>query len=436
MVRFEEFHSPWSTFDMVLSKFYRSVVLKHKSSCTPRQSWLKGSLASTLLLGASLSVLGADSSIDQTPMPVSVEKAFDHFQVERPVLIDHAGDGSGRLFIGSQLGTIYVLPSVTSKDEPTTFLEIEPQVSYKEKQNEEGLLGLAFHPKFKTNGQFFVYYTTTVEPNTSYISRFKVSSSDPNVADPKSEEILMKIKQPFWNHNGGTIVFGPDGFLYIALGDGGNANDPLLSAQDTSTVLGKILRIDVDKKDPGLGYAIPRDNPYARLKGARPEIYATGLRNPWRMSFDRENGELYIADVGQNLWEEINVGKLGGNYGWSIREATHPFAESASNSSPMIEPVFEYPHTPDWGKSITGGNVYRGKQIDALKGFYLYGDYVSGKLWALKLDPETKKTIANRPIAWESALPIVTFGEDEAGEVYFTSTASGGIIYRFADGKN
>ena len=421
---------------MVLSTLVGSVAKSLRLACSGRESLIAVALLSGVMPVMSSPSVGADYTVDQTPMPVSVEKAFDHFQVERPVLIDHAGDGSGRLFIGSQLGTIYVLPSVASKDEPTAFLEIEPLVSYKEKQNEEGLLGLAFHPKYKTNGQFFVYYTTTVEPNTSYVSRFKVSPSDPNVADPKSEEILMKVKQPFWNHNGGTIAFGPDGFLYIALGDGGNARDPLLSAQDTSTVLGKILRIDVDKKDPGLAYAIPRDNPYATLEGARPEIYATGLRNVWRMSFDRESGQLYIADVGQDLWEEINLGKLGGNYGWSVREATHPFAESASNSSPLIEPIWEYPHNADWGKSITGGNVYRGKQIDALKGFYLYGDYVTGKLWALKVDPETKQTVANRPIAWPSALPIVTFGEDESGEVYFTSTASGGIIYRFADIKD
>jgi len=379
---------------------------------------------------------GAEFSINQSPLPVGVEKAFDHFQVERPILIDHAGDGSARLFIASQLGMIYVLPSVTSQEEPTLFLDIFPQVSYQEKQNEEGLLGMAFHPKYETNGQFFVYYTTTVEPNVSYVSRFKVLADNPNVADPKSEEILMKIKQPFWNHNGGTIAFGPDGFLYIALGDGGNSKDPLLSAQDTSTVLGKILRIDIDKKDPGLAYAIPRDNPFARTPNARPEIYATGLRNVWRMSFDRETGVMYFADVGQDLWEEINIGKLGGNYGWSIREGAHPFSGTSKETSTFIDPVWEYPHEANWGKSITGGNVYRGKQIDALKGYYLYGDYVTGKLWALKIDPKTNQALENRPIVWPSAMPMVTFGEDEAGEVYFTSTASGGIIYRFTDIKN
>jgi len=379
---------------------------------------------------------GADFSVDQTPLPVGIEKAFDHFQIERPVLIDHAADGSGRLFIGSQLGTIHVLPSVASQEEPTVFLDILSRVTYKETQNEEGLLGMAFHPQYKTNGQFFVYYTTAVEPNMSYVSRFKVSATDSNVADPKSEEILMKIKQPFWNHNGGTIAFGPDGFLYIALGDGGNSRDPLLSAQDTSTVLGKILRIDIDKKDPGLAYAIPRDNPYAQTPDARQEIYATGLRNVWRMSFDRETGVMYIADVGQDLWEEINIGKLGGNYGWSIREAAHPFSGAAKVNTTLIDPVWEYPHEEKWGKSITGGNVYRGKKIGALKGYYLYGDYVTGKLWGLKIDPKTNKALENRPIVWPSAMPMVTFGEDEAGEVYFTSTASGGIIYRFTEGKN
>jgi quinoprotein glucose dehydrogenase len=300
------------------------------------------------------------------------------------------------------------------------FLDIESKVVYKDKQNEEGLLGLAFHPKYKKNGEFIVYYTTTSAPHTSFVSRFRVSKDDPDHAESSSEEVLLRIPQPFWNHNGGTVAFGPDGYLYIALGDGGKANDPQMNGQNLNTLLGSVLRIDVDRKGRGLKYGIPRDNPFVNQKGlARPEIWAYGVRNIWRLSFDRKTGTCWAGDVGQNIWEEINILVRGGNYGWNIREANHNFGLTGIGANKVfIDPIWEYDHKI--GKSITGGHVYRGQKTPQLNGHYIYGDYVTGLIWGLKYDEKSKKVLANRPISGLK-LPIMSFGEDQAGEIYFTT---------------
>ncbi len=369
--------------------------------------------------------------VDQSPLAVRVERAFPNLQIDRPVVVTHAGDGSNRVFVAGQRGKIFSFPSDQQVTAADLFFDLESRVTYQDNQNEEGLLGLAFHPDFEKNGEFFVYYTTRAEEHLSVISRFK-TTSDHRQAVLDSEQVLLTIKQPYWNHNGGTLEFGPDGYLYIALGDGGLANDPLKSAQDLSSWLGKVLRIDVDHTSPGLAYGIPADNPFVNTPNARPEIYAYGFRNPWRISFDRQTGQLWCADVGQDLWEEINLVTKGGNYGWSRREATHPFGPNPADANPaMQEPIWEYPHEEAWGKSITGGQVYRGPAQPQLNGYYLYGDYVSGKLWALKVDAASGQVTENRPIAWPPSLPVVTFGEDEAGEVYFTTVTSGGRLFRF-----
>ena len=265
----------------------------------------------------------------------------------------------------------------------------------------------------------------------SVISSFRVSKDDPNRADPNSEVVIMRVKQPFWNHNGGTIIFGPDGYLYIALGDGGSADDPRGNGQNLKTLLGTILRIDVNRKSRRRNYAIPRDNPFVRRpRNARPEIWAYGLRNVWRMAFDRKTGKLWAGDVGQKLWEEINIITKGGNYGWNLREAKHPFGPNGSGPRKgLIDPIWEYSHTI--GKSITGGHVYRGKRLPALAGKYLYADYVSGQIWALKYDAKKKRVTGNRPILGNK-MPVITFGEDEEGEVYFCIVSpTGKGIYRF-----
>lgn len=366
-----------------------------------------------------------------TPLAVRPVRAFPGLKIELPVVIGNAGDGSNRLFVCGQKGVVYVMPNDPKVEEPAVFLNISDHVVYKQNENEEGLLGMAFHPKYKENGEFFLYYNTTDKPHTTVVSRFKVSKDDPNKADPKSEEELLRIPQPYWNHNGGTLAFGPDGYLYIGLGDGGAANDPHGNGQNLNTWLGSILRIDIDKKDEGKKYAVPKDNPFVGKEKAQPEIYAYGFRNIWRMSFDRETGHLWAADVGQNLWEEIDIVVKGGNYGWNLREGLHKFGDKGSEARPdLIEPIWEYHH--DLGKSITGGYVYRGKKVPALAGCYLYADYVSGKMWALKYDEKANKVVANYALQDEK-MPIITYGEDEQGEVYCSDMF--GFIYRFEEAK-
>ena len=365
-------------------------------------------------------------AVEDTPSDLEVVKTFTNFRINRPILLTNAGDSSNRVFIPSQLGTIYVLPNDPSVEEPQVFMDISDRVVYEDKQNEKGFLGLAFHPKFRENGEFFVYYTPTdTKPHTTVVSRFRVSSDDPNKADPNSEERLLVVDQPFWNHEGGTVVFGPDGYLYIALGDGGLANDPYKNGQNLNTLLGKILRIDVDHKDEGKPYAIPKDNPFEGQDGKRGEIWAYGMRNPWRIAFDRQTGTLWCGDVGQDLWEEIDLIEKGGNYGWNKREGFHKFgAAGAEASAEFVEPIWEYHH--ETGKSITGGHVYRGQKFPELVGCYLYADYVSGKVWALKYDEAAKKVVANYSISG-NVMPIMSFGEDEQGESYYT-TDTGSIF--------
>ena len=342
----------------------------------------------------------------------------------RPIVLTHAGDGSNRIFVATQRGVIHVFENRQSVKKTKVFLDIELKVVYNDKKNEEGLLGFAFHPKYRQNGYFFIYYTARDAEHTSVISRFRVSKDDPNRADAKFEAEVMRIKQPFWNHNGGTIAFGPDGYLYVGLGDGGSAKDPLGNGQNKATLLGSILRIDVDRKDKGLSYAIPRDNPFVGQPKARGEIWAYGLRNVWRMSFDRKTGTLWAGDVGQDLWEEINLITRGGNYGWNLREAKHKFGKNGSGPSPdLIDPIWEYNHGV--GKSITGGHVYRGKRLPELVGAYLYADYVTGKVWALRYD-ESKKTVISNHLIPGNKLPVISFGEDEKGEVYFAIVSSNG----------
>ena len=347
----------------------------------------------------------------------------------RPIVLTHAGDGSNRIIMATQRGVVHAFENHDKPQKSTVLLDHSKKVVYIDNKNEEGLLGLSFHPKFKTNGQFFVYYTTTDAEHTSVVSRFTVSKKT-GVSSSATEEEILRIKQPYWNHNGGTIAFGPDGYLYVALGDGGAGNDPHGNGQNLGTLLGSILRIDVDQKTAARKYAIPKNNPFVNKKGARPEIYAYGLRNVWRMSFDRETGALWAGDVGQNLWEEINIITSGGNYGWNLREGMHTFGKNGSDAREgLIEPVWEYDHNV--GKSITGGVVYRGKRLPGLVGSYLYADYVTGKIWALKYDTKAKKVVSNHSIPTDK-MPVISFGEDEAGEAYFTIVSSNGRgIYRF-----
>lgn len=347
----------------------------------------------------------------------------------RPIHVTHAGDGTDRVFVVDQSGLIHVLPNKPDVRHAKVFADFRERTHQFSEDDEEGVLGFAFHPNYKSNGQFFLYYNTESGDRKIYLSRFTVAKDDPNKADPDSEEILMTIQQPFANHNGGPMAFGPDGYLYIGMGDGGGRNDPEYLAQDMTSILGCVLRIDVDHRDKGKKYAVPKDNPFVDRKEVAPEIYAYGIRNPWRVSFDSKTGSFWLADVGQDLWEEINIITKGGNYGWSAREGSFAFGNNeASTGVTGIAPVWEYDHRI--GKSITGGHVYRGSMLPELAGHYLYGDYVSGKLWALHYDEEAGKVIRNVSIPW-NGLNVLAFGEDEQGEAFVTTpNRNGKGIYR------
>ncbi len=350
--------------------------------------------------------------------------------------LTYAKDDSNRLFVASQYGAIWTFQNQPDVSKSHMLLDLRGKVYDWKKPgaNEQGLLGLAMHPNFAANGYFYVYYSHP-DNKRSIVSRFTVPKDTPNTADPDSEKIIMEIDQPYQNHNGGCIEFGPDGFLYIGLGDGGDRNDPLAGGQDLSTLLGSLLRIDVDTATGDKPYSIPTDNPFVNIEGAKKEIYAHGLRNPWRFGFDKETGDLWMGDVGQELWEEVNLIQKGGNYGWSRREGTHPFGNrpAVANVTEPIDPVWEYDHRI--GKSITGGRVYRSSRMPQLAGKYLYADYVTGRVWALTYDKASGKATKNEQVLPES-IPVLSFGEDQNGEVYYlTNSPKGECIYRFSSGN-
>jgi glucose/arabinose dehydrogenase len=382
--------------------------------------------------------------------PVELRVAYPNLTFDRPLWMEEAPDDSKRLFVVEQAGKVWVLPENRDSAERKLFLDISPRRPYV--QNEEGLLAFAFHPQFRTNGLFYLYYSQH-SPQRVVLSEMRVAQNDSTQADLSTERILMEIDQPYWNHNGGQLVFGPDGYLYLSPGDGGSRDDPHNVSQSGHHLLGKILRIDVNSRTGKLPYGIPRDNPFVgkekdgtlkanpfetKPEGVRPEIWAYGLRNIWRMSFDRETGELWAADVGQDKWEEINLIVKGGNYGWNVREGFHPFKDLKPRGKPL-DPVIEYPHTaalaaeskfPDHGigVSVTGGYVYRGKKIPALRGVYMYADFQMGTVWGFRY--ENGEITARGTLAAENPLrPVSSFAEDGDGEVYLISFD--GRIYEF-----
>ena len=381
-------------------------------------------------------------------------------KVDRPVWISEAPDGSGRLFIVYQDGKIFIVKKGSDGSDAKEFLNIENRQPHF--SNEDGLMSIAFHPGFKTNQLFYVYYNQKNPadqhtqpqnyPFRSVISEFKVSATDPDKADLASERILLQVQQPFSNHKGGQISFGPDGYLYIGLGDGGQGDDPFGSGQSTSTLLAKMLRIDVNTRSTAgsgknkheLQYGIPSDNPFVNEPdmgdaGARREIFAYGFRNPWRYSWDRQTGDLWVGDVGQNLWEEVDLVTKGGDYGWCVREGAHHFKPGPPGAQ-YIDPIIEYPHKPNLqsqamfpdhsiGLCVIGGYVYRGKQFPALEGIYIYGDYNLGTIWGLRYDKAAQKVTAHGTLL-EQKKNITSFAEDADGEVYVLT--QDGQIYSIA----
>jgi len=339
-----------------------------------------------------------------------------------PVYLTNAGDGSGRIFVVEKAGLIRVIKDGKISDEP--FLDIVDRV--RSSDSETGLLSVAFHPDYKVNGRFFVNYTD--HAGDTIVSEFH-AGEDHDRGDPSSGRVIMKIKQPARNHNGGQLQFGPDGYLYTAMGDGGFFGDPSGNGQNMDTLLAKMLRIDVDGGKP---YRIPEDNPFRGKPGVRPEIWAYGLRNPWRFSFDSLTGDMYIADVGEGKWEEVDFqphGDRGGeNYGWSLLEGSYKFKlPDGYDTAGITFPVVEYSH--DEGCSVTGGYVYRGKINPGIRGTYLFSDFCSGKLWGLRKKPDGSWEWAK---FLDTGLSVSSFGEDESGELYILDLAKGGI-YRIAE---
>ena len=337
--------------------------------------------------------------------------------LNNPVALTNARDGSNRLFITEQRGRILILEDGAVRETP--FLDIQSLVSC---CGERGLLSVAFHPDYVANGFFFVNYTDLA--GHTVVARFTRSSIDPNLAEAGSRKQIIRIEQPFGNHNGGQLQFGPDGFLYIGMGDGGSGGDPGNRAQNLTTLLGKILRIDIDGGDP---YAVPADNPFVGNPQALPEIWSYGLRNPWRFSFDRATGDMFIGDVGQNTLEEVSfepAGEGGRNYGWRIMEASRCFNPPTNcNDGTLVLPILEYGRSD--GCSVSGGYRYRGSRFPSINGRYFYGDFCSGKIWMATLGVNGQWTSS---VVLESNAQITSFGEDEKGEIHVVD--HGGRIFR------
>ncbi len=354
---------------------------------------------------------------------ITIVEAFPNLRFTQPTDIQNAGDGTDRLFVSERQGRIRVFDNDPAAEEAPVFLDISDAVI---SDAEMGLLGFTFHPDFEENGFFYVVYNfPREEENFTRLSRFTADSPDHRKADPSTEVILMEVRQPFINHDGGQIAFGPhDGYLYIALGDGGNGGDPYNNAQNRKTPLGAILRIDVDNPAEGLNYGIPATNPFVGDTNSLPEIWAWGFRNPWRFSFDPETGRMWTGDVGQERYEEIDIVEGGKNYGWRIMESRYCYVLPVDcDSTGMTSPVWGYDHS--LGQSITGGYVYRGSRIPKLQGRYIYGDFVSGRIWGLDYVAEDN---VSSTLLVDSNLFIVTFGLDENREIYLADYF-GGRIY-------
>jgi glucose/arabinose dehydrogenase len=385
------------------------------------------------------------------PLPkVQLRRVFPALPLDRPVWMSQAPDGTDRLFVVEQAGRIVLVPKGSDGSQVMEFLNIMDRGTYVEAgaNTAVGLLSIAFHPGFKTNRLFYIFYSQQNTnqagqfPSRNVISEFKVSSDNPDRADLGSERVLLEVPEPFRSNQGGQIGFGPDGYLYIALGDGGSNNDPFNSGQNTSTLLGKILRIDVNarsttgsgKSRKQLPYGIPVDNPWVNEpemganSSVRKEIYAWGLRNVWRYSWDHKTGNLWAGDVGERLWEEVDLIVKGGNYGWCVREGAHYFKPGPSGAQ-YIDPVLEYPHLPKLlaqskfprhgiGSCITGGYVYRGKKYPSLDGVYVYGDFVLGTIWGFRY---AGGKVTDYGTLLEQPKNITSFAEDAEGELYVLS---------------
>jgi glucose/arabinose dehydrogenase len=402
--------------------FVNTIVAKGKDEGAAMRHFSKIALGLALMSQVMLTgCFETSTATDQsTGDKIALQRVFQDLGFSLPVALFQVPNADNQWWVVEKRGKVFRISGKDGKHAKELVVDISSRVN--SSPNEAGLLGLAFHPKYTENNQVFLSYTATGRRLTSTVSRFKVTADGRIAAN--SEQVLLQVEQPYGNHNGGQIAFGPDGYLYIGLGDGGSAGDPRNNGQNPKTLLGAILRIDVDNGDP---YAIPKDNPFASSDEGRGEVYAWGMRNPWRWSFDRNTGELWVGDVGQNDWEEIDLVTQAGNYGWNIKEGTHCYAisdcEPTALKARLIDPVAEYGH--DLGCSVTGGYVYRGQGIKSLQGTYVFGDFCSGRIWGLTpngqtSDGETKdgRKKFQKSLLKDSDLMISSFAEDNQGEIY------------------
>ena len=393
----------------------RAAVVKRAGGPSQRISW---SLVAMLAISFSASCGGpTPAPATGNPPPAAIQYSLAEWisGLTNPVGLQLPPDATDRIFVVEQEGTVRVFQSGVLLATP--FIDVRARVTA---GGERGLLGLAFHPDYPNNRRFFLSYTRTVSGQLqSAVAEYLTSAGDPNSADT-AERIVLTVDQPFANHNGGQIEFGPDGYLYMGLGDGGSGGDPQGNGQNMNTLLGKLLRIDIDSAQL---YAVPADNPFVGQTGIRPEIWASGFRNPWRFSFDRTPGRLFVADVGQNGFEEVNLAVMGGNYGWNIMEGLHCFNPPSGCSSTGLDlPIAEYGH--DEGESVTGGFVYRGALMSELRGRYIFGDFISGRIWSLV---ETTPGVWTRNLLLDTDINISCFGIDPTGEL-LVSDYSGRVL--------
>ncbi|MDX6555500.1 MAG: hypothetical protein QOD86_1695 [Miltoncostaeaceae bacterium] len=368
---------------------------------------------------AALAVVALVGVVPQCSAAAPELRAVRVAALDGALLVTAPPGDTSRVFVVQQSGQVRIIEK--GRVLPRPFLDVSGRITTD--GVEQGLLGLAFHPKYRTNGRFFVDYTD--EAGNTQVVEYRVSSRR-NRADQRPVRTILSVEQPFPNHNGGNVAFGKDGMLYIGLGDGGSAGDPNGNGQNLGTLLAKILRIDVDRRADGNNYAIPASNPFVGRAGARPEIWAYGLRNPWRFSFDRRRGDLWIGDVGQNTLEEIDfrrAGRGGANFGWSAFEGTRRYEGGQVPNGPVVRPVAQY--TRKVGNSVTGGYVYRGTEIPALRGHYVYGDWVSGAVFAMRAAPNIGKP---QRVPGVTLPGLTSFGEGARGELYATAD---GVVYRF-----
>ena len=363
---------------------------------------------------------------------IKATRVWKDAKLRRPIQLVQRPDNNDLVYIAEQSGRIVELDRSASPVKTSTWLDYRDPVN--DQFNEQGLLSMAFHPKFGTDRRVFLYYSSDA-PMREVLASMKVG--DDGKPDPSTATIILEQASFEWNHNGGTVAFGPDGMLYLSFGDGGSGNDPWGHGQDMSTWLGKIIRIDVDHPEAGKTYAVPSDNPFVGKEGVKPEIWASGLRNVWRMSFDRTTGDLWAGDVGQNKWEEIDLIHKGKNYGWRPREGRHPtrgVPDAANDPAGFEEPIAEYDHKE--GISVTGGFVYRGSEHPAMQGVYLYADYQFGTVWGLRYDTTAKVMLHEPKALLRKRFCVASFGQLNDGTVLMCCTEGGadgpGSIYELA----